>query len=609
MQPYPRMKIHSAISAFPRIIQPVRIITIVILITFSFSNIGSGEIVTNALAQSPCGDTYIVLPGDTIEGIAELCGVTVEAILELNPEITDPDDLFPGQIIRIPKAESILETIIAIGPVCGLPGTSLLVVGSGFPQNVNVQLSVGEKESDPTIIGETVSDEFGMIDTSVILPSSAEPGSTWVVTGVTQVSSAKFIGVSNSFSVIPDAQDPNAGTTYIAQEGDTLRLIAVKFNRDLGALLEANPQITATSQLTPGQVVVIPPQEPGTPITTIRPICGPVETEILVNGTGFPPGALINLSIGEYLVLYEQVGTTSSSPNRTFQTQLNIPITAQVSEQWVVIAGTSNFPVVRSTSNILIITPPIDPKEPSLYIVKPGDTLNAIAAEHTRTVSSILAVNPQISNPNQLNVGEKIIIPGQRETIIISPVSGTPLTTIQVGGLGYQPFSSVTLGFARDTVISSIEGVVNTDVNGFFSTEYTIPSSAQVGELWSVVSIRSNETGEEITARSNEFTVTSPQPLLQPILTIWPHGGPPGTGLSIVGSNYPSMSQIHYTFGIEQEEPFISSTTWTEINGTFAIDLFVPINAESGENWVVIAEAINNPQITATSPVFVVTGP
>jgi LysM repeat protein len=603
------MKTLSASSAFPRIIHPIRVITIVILITFSFSNLGLGENVSITFAQSPCGDTYIVLPDDTIEGIAELCGTTVDAILILNPEITDPDDLFPGQIIRIPEAESIQETIIAIGPVCGLPGTSLLLAGSGFPRNVNVQLSIGEKGTDPSIVGETVSDEFGMIDTSVNLPSSAEPGSTWVVTGETQISSAKFIGVSNSFSVIPDAQDPNSGTTYIAQEGDTLRSIAVKFNRDLGALLEANPQLTATSQLTPGQVVVIPPQQPGTPVTTVRPICGPIETRIQVTGNGFPPGTTIDLSMGEYLVSYEQVGTTSSSPNRTFQTQLNIPINAEVGEQWVVIAGTSNFPIVRSTSNIFIITPPIDPKEPSLYIVKPGDTLNAIAAEYTRTVASILIVNPQISNPNQLDVGEKIIIPGQRETIIITPVSGEPLTTIQVGGLGYQPFSSVTLGFTRDAVVFSIEGVVNTDVNGFFSTEYTIPSSAQVGELWAVVSIRSDDTGSEITARSNEFTVTSPQPLLQPILTIWPLGGPAGTGISVVGSNFPSMNQIHYTFGIEQGEPFKSSNIWTEINGTFAIDILVPIDAESGESWVVTAEAIDNPQISATSPAFVVTGP
>jgi hypothetical protein len=60
---------------------------------------------------------------------------------------------------------------------------------------------------------------------------------------------------------------------------------------------------------------------------------------------------------------------------------------------------------------------------------------------------------------------------------------------------------------------------------------------------------------------------------------------------------------------LEEESPFISSTTWTEINGTFAIDLFIPMSAEIGESWVVTAESIDNPQINAISPVFSVVEP
>lgn len=577
-----------------------------LVLVFNLTTISS---VRDVYAQGPCGETYIVLPGDTIEGIADLCGTTVEAILSVNPEISDTENLYPGQIIRIPDVESVLETIVAIAPSCGLPGTRLQVVGSGFPQNTTIQLGIGQKNLQQNQIGEVTSDQFGRIDTSVILTAEAPPGTTWVVSAETQVSNARFIGISNSFSVTPLAPDPNAGNVYTVQEGDTLRSITVKFNRDLEALLQANPQLTIQNQLFPGQTIVIPPQDSGIAQTSILPICGPVETVILVDGMRFPPSASINLSLGEYLGSSEQVGTTFSSTNGTFQTQLTIPITAQIGEQWVVISGTSSPPIVRSTSNIFIITPPLDPSEPSLYIVKPGDTLNAIAVEYTRTVASILAVNPQITNPNQLEVGERIIIPGQRETIIISPVSGVPLTTIQVGGLGYQPFSSVTLGLAQDTIIYSIEGAVNTDVNGFFSTQYIIPPSAQVGELWSVVSIRSDESGGEITARSNEFTVTRPQPLLQPILTIWPLAGPPGTSLSVVGSNYASMSLVRYSFGIEGEDPLITSTAWTEINGTFAIDLFIPDDADSEESWIVTAELDDNSQVSATSPEFLVTEP
>jgi len=562
-----------------------------------------------ANAEGPCGDTYIVLPSDTIESIADLCGTTVEAILEINPEINDPDNLYPGQIIRIPDIESVLETIIAIAPVCGLPGQSMLVVGSGYPADTNVELKLVQLESNSFSVGNTTSDQFGRIDTSVILPNSAQPGTAWVVTGEANVSSAKFTGTSNKFSVIPKALNPNAPTTYLVQEGDTIRSIAVKFNRDFESLLEANPQITETGQVQAGNIINIPPQESGTPITTVAPICGPVETEILINGTGFPPVTTIDLSMGPYLVAYEQVGSTTSSPSRTFQTQRTIPNTGQVGQNWVVIASTSGISSVRSTSNIFIITPPKDPKEPSLYIVKPGDTLNKIAAEYTRTVASILAVNPQISNPNQLEIGEKIIIPGQIETILISPTSGPALTTIQVAGIGFPPFSGVTVGLTRDGVIYSIEGSVATDVNGFFSTVYIIPPSAQPGDKWNVAAIESDATGGEIIAASNDFTVTEIQQLLQPVLTIWPMAGPPGTSLSVVGSNYPSLSQIHYTFGREDDSSQISATTWTEINGTFAIDLIIPGSAEQGERWIVFAESIDNQAINATSPTFTVTAP
>lgn len=581
----------------------------VVLISLVFSLFGSMQFNNHTAAQGPCGDTYIVLSGDTIEDIANLCSTTVEAILKINPEISDPENLYPGQIIRIPKVEPFLETIVAIAPTCGLPGSSLLVVGSGFPLDTYVQLSFSQKDKDPIVIGGTTSDQFGMIDTSVILPSSAVPGTTWYVIGEAQISSARFMGISNGFNVIQQAPNPNTATTYIAQEGDTVRSIAVKFNRDFEAILAANPQITPANQIYAGQIIYIPPQEPGTPVTTITPVCGPAETEIQVYGTGFPPLATINLSMGQYLVSYEHVGTTRSNPSRTFLTQLEIPITAQIGDLWVVIAGTSTTPIVRSTSNIFTITPPKDPKAPQLYIVQPGDTLNAIAAEYNRTVASILAVNPQISNPNQLEIGEKIIIPGQIETIIISPVSGPPLTETEVVGVSFPPFSTITLGLARDTLIINLEGTVITNANGLFRTQVIIPANTRPADTWTIVAIEPDSLGGEVIARSNEFTVSSPKPPLQPIITIWPFEGPQRTKISVVGSNFPSNSEIRYTFGEIDAIPYYESITWSEINGTFAIDLIVPSTADVGENWIVTAEVVGEPETQTTSPAFTVKEP
>ena len=42
------------------------------------------------------------------------------------------------------------------------------------------------------------------------------------------------------------------------------------------------------------------------------------------------------------------------------------------------------------------------------YIVKKGDTLSAIAVKHHTTLKNLLALNPQIKNPNLIYVGDVI---------------------------------------------------------------------------------------------------------------------------------------------------------------------------------------------------------
>ena len=48
---------------------------------------------------------------------------------------------------------------------------------------------------------------------------------------------------------------------------------------------------------------------------------------------------------------------------------------------------------------------------PQLYRIKPGDTLGKIAQRFGVTVADILAANPQITNPDNIFVGELIVIP------------------------------------------------------------------------------------------------------------------------------------------------------------------------------------------------------
>ncbi|PAN48829.1 hypothetical protein GQ55_9G423800 [Panicum hallii var. hallii] len=55
------------------------------------------------LAARPCEELYVVAEGETLHGISARCGDPY--ILERNPHVHDPDDVFPGLVLRIaPRA-------------------------------------------------------------------------------------------------------------------------------------------------------------------------------------------------------------------------------------------------------------------------------------------------------------------------------------------------------------------------------------------------------------------------------------------------------------------------------------------------------------------------
>ncbi|CAH2077982.1 unnamed protein product [Thlaspi arvense] len=51
------------------------------------------------MMERPCEEIYVVGEGETLNSISEKCGDPF--IVERNPHIHDPDDVFPGLLIRI----------------------------------------------------------------------------------------------------------------------------------------------------------------------------------------------------------------------------------------------------------------------------------------------------------------------------------------------------------------------------------------------------------------------------------------------------------------------------------------------------------------------------
>ncbi|CAD6211711.1 unnamed protein product [Miscanthus lutarioriparius] len=55
------------------------------------------------LVARPCDELYVVAKGETLHSISARCGDPY--ILEHNPHVHDPDDVFPGLVIKItPRA-------------------------------------------------------------------------------------------------------------------------------------------------------------------------------------------------------------------------------------------------------------------------------------------------------------------------------------------------------------------------------------------------------------------------------------------------------------------------------------------------------------------------
>ena len=63
-------------------------------------------------------------------------------------------------------------------------------------------------------------------------------------------------------------------------------------------------------------------------------------------------------------------------------------------------------------------TPPPAPSGP-IYYVRRGDTLRNIASRLSTTVDEILRLNPQITNPNLIYVGQAITIPANVSSYIV----------------------------------------------------------------------------------------------------------------------------------------------------------------------------------------------
>jgi phage tail protein X len=93
-----------------------------------------------------CGSTYVVQPGDWLHRIARQCGVSVEALLDANPQITDPSYIWPGLELTIPSIDVTATTLFNLNfrPVPTINSTPMDVIPAGTTVDVNGRNLAGD---------------------------------------------------------------------------------------------------------------------------------------------------------------------------------------------------------------------------------------------------------------------------------------------------------------------------------------------------------------------------------------------------------------------------------------------------------------------------------
>ena len=187
---------------------------------------------------------------------------------------------------------------------------------------------------------------------------------------------ASFASTSSAFAA--PAEDGQCGTSVTVLSGDTLRKIADRCGTTVFAIRRANPEIGLGNLIYPGQVLLL-------------------------------PGTILG-SDGGYLIYIVARGDSLRGLAARFGSTVESIMASnpEITNANVIYEG-QRLTIYSGPATPPPTTPP--PASGQTYYVAPGDTLRKIAVKFNTTVDAILRVNPQISNPNVIYVGQAISIP------------------------------------------------------------------------------------------------------------------------------------------------------------------------------------------------------
>ncbi len=284
------------------------------------------------------GSVYIVKPGDTLNAIAALFKVSVQDIQKINPAITNPNRIEVGMQIKLPQGAARVRTA-GISPISGKAGDTVTLAVTGFRAGIDLEIRFGVSENETELVGTLKTDLRGAILQTVSIPASAQQGKSYLFL-VRVRSNPDEKAVTNPFQIGQSSSSNER--VYVVERGDTLRKIANKFNTSMAAILAVNPGIKNPNLIYVGQRITIPVNASG-PAVTILPAEVPADGKLRVVADKFPANQSVDIRIGIDLNNPALIVDGKTDASGYLSLEVSVPSPAKSGEKWLVRVHTTDL--------------------------------------------------------------------------------------------------------------------------------------------------------------------------------------------------------------------------------------------------------------------------
>lgn len=206
--------------------------------------VGIGVLAVPDVSHADDAQTYVVVPGDTLIGIASKSGIRLSALLQAN-DLRLTSLILPGQRLDIPAASSPSTTpnpssSNTPAPNTSSPNASAASGGSSYVVRWGDTLSGIAQRNGVTLSALLNANQLSI--TSLIMP-----GRTLQIPGAS--APAPSTGSSSTASA--------STSQHVVRPGDTLSGIAARYGVSLSSLLQLN-SMSLTSLIMPGMSLALP---------------------------------------------------------------------------------------------------------------------------------------------------------------------------------------------------------------------------------------------------------------------------------------------------------------------------------------------------------------